>query len=320
MRKDKTVQLGSGLNKKRSGIRRLLFDYYKHRYLMLMLLPVIAYYILFHYVPFYGIQLAFKQFRVSLGIWKSPWVGMENFVELFSKRSFREILRNTVLISLYKLIFGFPAPIIFALILNEVRLVRFKKFVQGVSYLPHFISWVVLGGILIQLLSPSTGPVNIFLKSIGVKPIYFLTDTSWFRTVLVVTSILKSIGWSSIIYLATLASVPSEQYEAATIDGASRFAQLMYISLPSLYPVISIMIIFAVGGILNDDFDQIFNLYNAAVYSVSDVLSTYTYRIGLEQMQYGFATAVGLFKNVIGFALILISNRITNRINEYGVW
>ncbi len=201
-----------------------------------------------------------------------------------------------------------------------MRLVRFKKFVQGVSYLPHFLSWVVLSGILIQLLSPSTGPINIFLKSVGIKPIYFLSDTKWFRTVLVVTSILKSLGWSSIIYLATLASVPAEQYEAARIDGASRFAQTRYISVPSLFPVVSIMIIFAVGGILNDDFDQIFNLYNAAVYSVSDVLSTYTYRIGLEQLQYGFATAVGLFKNVIGFALILISNRITKRINDYGVW
>jgi putative aldouronate transport system permease protein len=294
--------------------------YWQHRYLVILFLPGLIYYAVFCYAPMYGVQIAFKNFIFRLGIMKSPWVGFENFRLLFSMGSFREVFRNTIIISFLKLVCGFPAPIIFALLLNEMRAMRFKKVIQTISYLPHFVSWVILGGLFIQFLSPSTGPINILLKSLGLKPIYFLADKFWFRPVLVATSIWKGVGWGSIIYLASLAGVDPQLYEAADMDGAGRFRKMVNISLPSLAPVITIMFIFAVGGIVKDDFDQIFNLYNPAVYSVGDVLGTYTYRVGLIDMRYSFSTAVGLFTNVISFVLILAANWIAKRINDYGLW
>jgi putative aldouronate transport system permease protein len=301
-------------------MRKLAAQYGKHRALVLLFLPGLVYYAVFCYAPMYGVQIAFKNFIFRLGIMKSPWVGLENFRLLFSMGSFREVFRNTLIISSLKLIFGFPAPIIFALLLNEMRALRFKKAVQTISYLPHFVSWVILGGLFIQFLSPSTGPVNMVLKSLGLKPVYFLADKFWFRPVLVATSIWKGVGWGSIIYLASLAGIDPQLYEAAEIDGAGRFRKIWSITLPSLIPVITIMLIFSAGGIVKDDFDQIFNLYNSAVYSVGDVLGTYTYRVGLIDMKYSFSTAVGLFTNVISFALILLTNWFAKRTNEYGLW
>jgi putative aldouronate transport system permease protein len=295
-------------------------QYWKHRYLVVLFIPAILYYAVFCYAPLYGIQIAFKNFIFRLGIMQSPWVGRVNFERLFSMGSFRLVFRNTLIISTLKLIFGFPAPIIFALLLNEMRALRYKKVVQTISYLPHFVSWVILGGLFMQFLSPSTGPINIILKSMNLKPIYFLADKNWFRPVLVITSMWKGIGWGSIIYLASLSGIDPGLYEAAEIDGAGRFRKAISITLPSLIPVITIMLIFSVGGIVKDDFDQIFNMYNPAVYSVGDVLGTYTYRVGLVDMQYSFSTAVGLFTNVISFVLIVITNAITKRVNEYGLW
>jgi putative aldouronate transport system permease protein len=234
--------------------------------------------------------------------------------------SFRQVFRNTVIISFLKLLFGFPAPIIFAILLNEIRAMKYKKFIQTISYLPHFVSWVILGGVFMQFLSPSTGPVNIILQNAGIKPIYFLANDIWFRPVLVITSIWKGVGWGSIIYLASISGIDPELYEAAEIDGAGRLRKALSITIPSLIPVITIMIIFSIGGIVQDDFDQIYNLYNPAVYSVGDVLSTYTYRVGLVEMKYSFSAAVGLFTNIISFVLILVTNFITKRINEYGLW
>ena len=285
-----------------------------------MLIPAVLYYIVFHYIPIYGVQLAFRDYLFKEGIWGSPWIGMENFKLLFSTGSFREVLGNTLTISFYKLIFGFPVPVVFALLLNEVRSAKLKKVTQTISYLPHFVSWVVLSGLFIQFLSPSTGPINIILKAMKIEPVYFIADPKWFRTVLVVTSIWKETGWGTVIYIAALSGINPELYEAAIVDGANRFKQSWYVTLPSLAPVITIMFIFAVGGIINDDFDQIFNMYNARVYNVADVISTYTYRMGLIDMQYSFSTAVGLFKNVIAFILIIITNTISKRINEYGIW
>jgi putative aldouronate transport system permease protein len=301
-------------------MRRLIHNYWKHRYLFLLFVPAIIYYGIFCYAPLYGVQIAFKNFIFRLGIMKSPWVGLVNFQQLFSMGSFREVFRNTVIISGLKMIFGFPAPVILAILLNEIHIARFKKAVQTISYLPHFVSWVILGGLFIQFLSPSTGPVNIVLQNIGLKPIYFLADKVWFRPVLVVTSIWKGVGWGSIIYLASLAGIDPQLYEAAEIDGAGRFRKMISITLPSLVPVITIMLIFSAGNLVKDDFDQIFNMYNASVYSVADVLSTYTYRVGLIDMRYSFSTAVGLFTNVISFVLIVMTNSIAKRINEYGLW
>ena len=268
----------------------------------------------------YGLQIAFKDYLIMRGIWSSPWAGLENFREMFAIGSFWEVLRNTVFISLLKIIFGFPAPIILALLLNEIKSGIFKKTTQTITYLPHFVSWVILGGLFKQFLSPSMGPINEFIKFVGVKPIYFLADSKYFVMTLVITSVWKGIGWGSIIYLAALSGIDPALYEAATIDGASRFQRVKYITLPSLTPVITIMLIFALRGIIMDDFDQIFNLYNVAVYNVGDVLSTYVYRKGLIEMKYSFATAVGLFKTVVGFIFIITANAITKRINEYGIW
>jgi putative aldouronate transport system permease protein len=285
-----------------------------------LFIPALLYYLIFHYGPIYGIQIAFKDYKLMKGMFASSWVGLENFKFLFELGSFWEVFRNTIIISLQKLVFGFPAPIIFAIILNEIRNIHFKKTVQTLSYLPHFLSWVIMAGFFLQFLSPSTGPINIFLKSIGVKPIYFVADPKWFRSVLVGTKIWKEIGWGSIVYLAALSNIDPALYEAAGMDGANRFQKARFITIPSLMPVITIMLILTIGRLLNDDFDQILNLYNAAVYRVGDVLSTYTYRVGLIKMQYSLATCVELFKNIIGFTLIIVANKFAKRVGEYGIW
>lgn len=294
--------------------------YWKQRYLLLLLVPAVVYFIIFHYIPMYGVIIAFKDYKFSKGIMGSAWVGLEHFRRLFGTESFWQVFRNTIIIGFWKFVCGFPAPILFALFLNELTQVRFKKTVQTISYLPHFISWVVLGGILMQLLSPSTGPVNVVLKLMGWDPIYFLADPRWFRIVLVVSHVWKSIGWGSIVYIAALTSVDQEIYEAAMIDGANRFQRMFKITIPEITPVITIMLILAIGQLINDDFDQVFNLYNTAVYSVGDVISTYTYRSGLVDMEYSYATAVGLFKNVISVIMVVSANAICKRINEYGIW
>lgn len=298
----------------------LLHKYWKNRYLFFLLIPAILYYGIFKYGPMYGILLAFKDYSFRLGITGSKWVGLQNFADLLQMESFSEVFFNTIIISTYKLIFGFPAPIILALLMNEIRNKYFKKTVQTISYLPHFLSWVILAGIFTQFLSPSIGPVNIFLKSIGINPVYFLGEEKWFRSALVSTSVWKGIGWSSIVYLAALSGICPDLYEAAIMDGATRLQRALKITLPGLIPVVTIMLILAVGRIIEDDFDQIFNMYNPAVYSVGDVISTYTYRRGLVNMEFGFATAVSLFKNLISLALIVITNFISHRVNEYGIW
>ncbi len=296
--------------------------YITHYELVLMFLPVLAYFILFRYVPMYGITLAFKKFNLAKGILGSPWVGLDNFTTLFATQTFLRAIRNTVIISLQRLVFGFPMPILLALMINEVRHLKFKKVVQTVSYLPHFLSWVILAGLFLQMLSPSTGPVNhILTQWFGVRdPIFFLGDNAYFRGTLIVTDIWKGMGWGSVLYLATIAGIDTSLYEAAVMDGASRMQRILYITLPCLIPTISILLILNVGGILDAGFDQIFNMYNEAVYETGDIIDTYVYRVGLGQMRYSQGTAVGLFKNVIGFFLVILTNKISQRINGNGVW
>jgi putative aldouronate transport system permease protein len=254
------------------------------------------------------------------GIVSSPWAGTKYYQEALLNPEFWRVFKNTLIISGLKLLINFPAPIIFALLLNEVRNIKLKKIVQTVSYLPHFLSWVVLSGVVVAFLSPSTGPINAIISSFGGEPIYFVANKNFFRPVLIFSSMWKEVGWSSIIYLAALANVDTELYEAAILDGANRFKQTIHVTLPSISGVVIIMFIFAVGGIVNDDFDQIFNLYTSAVYSVGDVLSTYVYRTGLEGMQYSYSTAIGLFKNLIAFTLILTTNYLSSKFSEYGLW
>jgi putative aldouronate transport system permease protein len=285
-----------------------------------MFVPAVIVYLVFCYTPMYGIIIAFKDYKIMAGILKSEWVGLDNFNRAIGNPDFFRVFGNTLIISTYKLLFGFPAPIILALCLNELRNVFFKKTVQTISYMPHFISWVVLGGIFINFFSPSTGIINYLIKASGGKPINFLADIRWFRTVLVTSSIWKGMGWSSVIYLAAISGVNTEMYDSAAIDGAGRFKQIIHITLPSITQVIVIQFIFAVGSIVGDDFDQIFNLYNATVYSVGDVLSTYVYRQGLEQMKYSYSTAVGLFRMSIAFVLILLTNTAAKRVSDYGLW
>lgn len=296
--------------------------YWKHAALVMMMLPTIVYFIIFKYVPMAGIIMAFKEYQLGPGIWGSPWCGLLNFSMAFETVTFRRAVMNTLIISLQKVVIGFPAPIILALLLNEVRHMRFKKTIQTVSYLPHFLSWIIVSGMVTQLLSPTNGAVNFLLTRVfGLKaPIYFLGDNNYFRFTLIVTDIWKGVGWGSVLYMATIASIDPTLYEAAVCDGATRFQRLLHITLPCLLPTITIMLILRVGNIMDAGFDQVFNLYNAAVYKTGDIIDTYVYRYGLGDMQYSLGTAVGLFKNVIGFALVIGTNAITNRLNGVGIW
>lgn len=296
-------------------------DYLKNRYLLLLLFPVLVWYGIFAYGPMYGVQLAFKDFYIKEGIWGSPWVGLKHFEYLFTASpQFPQIMKNTIIISFYQIIFGFPAPIILALLFNEIRVSLFKKVAQTLSYLPHFLSWIVLGGILMTLLSPSSGVVNHILGVFGFESIYFLGSEKYFRFTLVVSSLWKEVGWGTIIYLAALSSIDSQMYEAAVIDGASRWKQTLYITLPALMPVIAILLILRVGNVLDAGFDQIFNLYSPAVYGVADILDTYVYRIGLQEFQFSLTTAVGLFKNVVGLMLVMTSNYFIKKMGQEGLY
>ena len=314
----------------RSPLRRNAFGrwlygftgYRKHFELVLMFLPVIVFFVIFKYIPMAGIVIAFKNYKIKQGMFGSAWCGWANFERVFATPTFARSVRNTLTISALKLLFGFPAPIILALMLNEVSHARFKKTVQTITYLPHFLSWVVLAGMFQQLLSPNNGAVNAVLRDVfGIQDsIYFLGDNRYFRGTLIVTDIWKNVGWSSILYLATIAGIDPALYEAATVDGATRWQCTKYITVPSLVGTIVVMLILSVGSIMDAGFDQVFNLYNSAVYQTGDIIDTYVYRYGLGDMKYAQATAVGLFKNVIAFVLVVGTNLIARRISGEGIW
>lgn len=293
----------------------------QYRVLLLMMVPAVIYYIIFNYTPMYGVLLAFKDFKITQGILGSPWVGFKHFEMIFEDPYFYTVLRNTLMISVYKLLFGFPVPILFALMLSEITSTKFKRVVQTVSYLPHFISWVVLGGIFFTIFSLD-GPVNMIVHLFGGEKALFLADERYFRTILVVTSIFQGFGWGSIIYFAALSNIDPQLHEAAVMDGAGRFQRMFYISIPMLAPVIAIMLILSMSGILDAGFDQIFNMYNVKVYNVADIIDTYVYRKGLVEMDYSYATAVGLFKSVIALILIVTVNTVVKRLGgkEHALW
>lgn len=292
----------------------------KMKLLYVSLLPAVILTFIFRYVPMYGILIAFKRFSPALGIWQSPWNNFYHFEVVFESFYFWRILRNTLIISFYRIIFGFPAPIILALLINEFSDSWFKKTFQTISYLPHFISWVVLAGILVEVLSPQRGIVAYIYAQFGEPAPLFLTDKRLFRPLLIVTGIWQGIGWGSIIYLAAISGIDPSLYEVAQIDGAGRFRMAIHITVPSLVPVMTILFILRLGRILNAGFDQIFNLYNPLVYEVADIIDTYVYRAGILNRRYGFTTAVGLFKNVVGITLIMFTNFIIKRYSEYGIW
>ncbi len=314
------TSMGTARRPARFGWLKSFSGYRKNYVLTLMFIPVIAYYLIFKYAPMYGIVLAFKDYSIRKGILGSPWVGFTVFEELFATHTFVRAFRNTVIISLLRWVFGFPMPIILALMLNELKNLRFKKTMQTISYLPHFLSWIILTGLFTQLLSPTNGPINYIISLLGGKPIYFLADNAWFRSTMVITGIWKEIGWGSIVYLATIAGIDTELYEAAECDGATRWQKMFRITLPLMKPTIVILLIMNCGSILEAGFDQIFNFYNSAVYETGDIIDTYVYRRGIGDMEYSISTAVGLFKNVIGFILVTGTNFIAKRLGEGGIW
>lgn len=293
------------ISRTKSEFRRKIKGY---QVLYFMLLPGLLYFIIFHYVPIYGVVLAFKNFKIMQGIMASPWVGFEHFQKVFADPNFYRVLNNTLIISLYKIVFAFPIPILFALLLSEITRERFKRLVQTISYLPHFMSWVILAGIFISIFSLN-GPVNAIVKLFGGDPVLFMADDRYFRSILVLTDIYQGFGWGSIVYFAAIAGIDPQLQEAAIMDGANRFKRMIYITLPMLLPVISIMLILRMAHVLDAGFDQIFNMYNPKVYGVSDILDTFVYRKGLLETNYSYATAVGLFKSVVALVLIVLVNK-----------
>lgn len=302
---------------------KLLNRLWKYRFYYLLALPGILYFIIFHYLPMFGIIIAFKDvspFGGVQGVIEAPWVGFKHFERFFNSFFFWDILENTLAISGLKLLFGFPAPILFALMLNEVMRTQFKRFVQTVSYLPHFISWVVVTGLITALLATDGGVLTEFLNDTTGQRWSFLNNPAQFRGVLVISHIWKTIGWSSIIYLAAMTSIDPNLYEAAVIDGANRLQQARHITLPSIGFVIAILFIFEVGHILDAGFEQILLLYSPGVYSVADIIDTYVYREGLLGLRYSFAAAVGLFKSVISLILVIGANMLARRLGQPGLW
>ncbi|MEK3915903.1 sugar ABC transporter permease [Paenibacillus sp. FSL H7-0331] len=287
----------------------------KYKYYYLLLLPGLIYFLVFKYIPMLGILIAFKDYKISLGVWDSTWSGVKWFRILFETEDFWIAFRNTIMISFYKLIFGFPAPIILALLLNEVFSNGIKRLIQTIVYFPHFLSWVVLGGMMFTLLSPSTGILALF--DVQSSPVM---QPEQFRSMLVWSGIWKEAGWGTIIYLAAMAGINPELYEAGRIDGANRFQLVRYVTIPSIANTIVILLILRTGHILSAGFDQVFILYNPLVYSVADILDTYVYRVGLTMGRYSLASAAGLFQSVVGLLLLLFSNWLARRMGGSGLW
>ncbi len=299
---------------------RFLATVARHRNLLVMFLIPATLLVVFCYLPMYGAIIAFKEFRMSEGVLGSAWAGVDNFVRLFTGADFLRALGNTVVISLLRIVTGFFAPIALALMLNEVRLRWYKRSIQTLTYLPFFFSWVILGGIF-KIVFSMDGPINSVMADLGAQPIQFMADKTWFLVILIATGVWQSVGYGAVIYLAALAGISPILYEAAKVDGAGRWRQMMHITLPCLVPTMVVLLILSLGGLLNAGFDQIYNMYNPMVYQSSDIIDTYVLR-RMVTMDYGVATAAGLFKGLVGLVLIVGANRIANRMSggEQGVW
>lgn len=289
-------------------------------HLYLLCLPALIFIFIFEYGPMYGVQIAFRNYSVSKGIWGSDWVGLEHFIRFFKSPQFFNILKNTLGISLYSLIAGFPFPVILALILNQVRNQKFKKAFQMVVYAPHFISVVVLCGMLSVFLTPSTGIINNVLESLGLNRIFFLAEPSLFNDIFVWSDIWQNTGWGMIIYMAALSSISPELYEAAKIDGANQLQTIWHIDIPGILPTIVILFIMRTGSFMNVGFQKAFLLQNPLNLEASEIISTYVYKIGLLQAQFSYSTAIGLFNTVVNIILILIVNTICKRLNDTSLW
>lgn len=298
---------------------KLWKDIQRNWSLYLMVIPVVVFYLIFHYAPMYGAIIAFKDFSPAKGIIASKWIGWENFISFFSSQYCFRIIKNTVTISLYSIVFGFPAPIIFALLMNELKNKLFTKTVQTITYLPHFISLVVICG-LIKDFTAEKGIINDILQLFGGTPANMLNIPSMFPSIYVLSGIWQEVGWGSIIYLAALAGIDQELYEAAWLDGAGRWQQTLHITLPGIMPTIVTLLILRMGSVMNVGYEKIILLYNPMTYETADVISSFVYRAGLQELKYGYSTAVGLFNSVINFFFVFTANKISQKINSTSIW
>jgi len=311
----KTSQLQT--NNKRTLI---ISDIVKYRWIYALAIPGIVYLIIFKYIPMYGIIVAFKDYSARLGILNSPWVGFKHFQRLFSSRDFFLILRNTVMISVYRIAVMTIFSIIFALSLNEIKSNKAKRIYQTISYFPHFLSWVVISGIAFQLFSPFSGSINNILIGMDKPPLRFLSDPKDFKTMLVMFGLWKELGWASIIYLAAISGINSELYEAAQIDGASRFKSVWHITIPALIPTMVTLLLIDIGKVMNVGFEQVYVFLNPILYETGDVFATYVYRVGLGQGKFSYTTAVELFNTLIGLLLLVAANKISKKLTEESLW
>ena len=299
---------------------RLMKNLSRDKYLLILVAPVLIYYIVFHYMPMYGTLMAFVDYVPGQPILQSEWVGFKWFHEFFSSIFFWRLIRNTFLLSGLTMIFTFPLPIIFAIVLNEVKNRYFKKTIQTISYMPHFVSLVVIVGIVVNMLSVRDGVINNILEQFGMERIDFMNDPNGFRPLYIIIVIWQSYGWNSIIYMASLSSIDPSLYEAATIDGANRWQQIIYITLPSLRPVVMMLLILTVGMLMSVGFEQVMLMYNPATYGTADVISTYVYRRGIIGSQFSFGAAVGLFNSLINFTLLLAANYASKKLTASSLW
>lgn len=300
--------------------QRILREIRRNKYVYLMALPVAAYYILFCYAPIYGAQIAFKRFDIAKGITGSEWVGFKHFADFMTGPYFWRLMRNTLLISFYQLLFSFPAPIILAILLNELRSEGFKRTVQTIIYLPHFISMVVICGMIHSFVARN-GVITDFLVLLGMERTNLLSQPEYFRPVYILSGIWQGIGWGTIIYLSALTAIDPQQYEAAIVDGANRFHQMRYVTLPGIAPTIVTMFILQLGKVMSVGFEKIILLYNPNTYEVADVISSYVYRMGLsEGTQFSATTAIGLFSSAINFIMILTANALSKRLSNSSLW
>ncbi|GHT63863.1 sugar ABC transporter permease [Spirochaetia bacterium] len=300
--------------------KRLIVCIGANKSLYVMILPVLAFYIIFSYVPMYGVIIAFKNFQPGLGMWDSPWVGLQNFIDFFTGPYFSRVLTNTLVISFASIIFGFPAPIILALLLNEVRSPGFKKIVQTITYIPHFISLVVVCGMILQFTN-SRGVITLLVNMITGAPMKnMMGDPANFVPIYVISGIWQEIGWGSIVYLSAITSIDTQIYEAAEIDGANFFSQMWHVTIPGILPVIMVMLILRLGNVMSVGFEKIILLYNPAIYSTADVISSFTYRQGLQDFNWSFSTAVGLFNSVINYVFLFSSNWLSRKLNDNSLW
>jgi putative aldouronate transport system permease protein len=300
--------------------KKLLRSLWRQRWLYFLMAPTLIYFAIFKYGPLWNAQIAFKDFKPLLGVWDSPWVGFKHFETFINSFYFSDLMTNTIIFSVAKLVLGLPLAVIIAIALHETWLLRYRTFVQTVIYLPHFLSWVIMFGVLLVILSPGNGLLNAIIQRFGGEPIPFMTSPDHFRWVVIFSDIWKETGWSTILYLAALLAISPDLYEAAAVDGASPLQRIWHISLPGIVPVIVLVTLLRMGHILEAGFNQLFVLYSVPVYSVGDIIDTWVYRQGVLQFQFSLATAVGFFKGAIGLVLILISNRVAKRVAQQSIF